>query len=389
MCDLLHEVDEPLDALLFDVLRHLVGHGRRLSPASRREDERERAVVADFLDDLERLLEVPIGLAREADDDVRRQGEVGDPSPHLVREPEVALPAVRPLHRLQDARRARLERQVCVLADRIALGHGGDQLAPKVLGVRAREADALDSRNGIAGPQQLGEVRFDVGRQVSAPRVDVLPQESELANALLGELGHLRQDLSGPSADLLPAHLRDDAVRAHRVAAHRDLHPRLEAPLAVRGEAGGERPLLADAEARARCLSPRAQPLAEVRDRARSEGDVDEGVEVEQALALRLRVAAADGDHLLAVALLEGACLGDARSEAQIGLLADGARVEDDDVGLVLRRRLAQSELLEHALDALGVVGVHLAAERGDVVPLHGRNCTAAIWRTRPRATRG
>ncbi len=278
---------------------------------------------------------------------------------------------------------------MCVLADRLALGHGGDHVGPEVLGVRAREADALDPRDGVAGPQQLGEARLDVWSQVAAPGVDVLTEEGQLADALVGEVGHLGQDLTGPAADLLPAHLRDDAVRAHGVAAHRDLHPRLEAPLAVRGEAGGERPLLADAEARARRLSPGPQPLAEVRDRARPEGDVDERVEVEQALALSLRVAAADGDHLLAVALLEGARLGDARAEAQIGLLPDRARVEDDDVGLVLRRRLAQPELLEHALDALGVVGVHLAAERRDVVPLHGRNCTAAIWRTRPSAIRG
>ena len=35
------------------------------------------------------------------------------------------------------------------------------------------------------------------------------------------------------------------------------------------------------------------------------------------------------------------------------------------------RRRLAEPELLEHALDALGVVRVHLAAERRDVVAAH------------------
>ena len=44
----------------------LVGQRRRLGPAARREDERERAVVADLLGDLERLLEVRLGLARES-----------------------------------------------------------------------------------------------------------------------------------------------------------------------------------------------------------------------------------------------------------------------------------------------------------------------------------
>ena len=41
------------------------------------------------------------------------------------------------------------------------------------------------------------------------------------------------------------------------------------------------------------------------------------------------------------------------------------------DVRLVARRRLAEAELLEHALDPLAVVGVHLAAERRDEVPPH------------------
>ena len=39
--------------------------------------------------------------------------------------------------------------------------------------------------------------------------------------------------------------------------------------------------------------------------------------------------------------------------------------------------RLAEPELLEHAFDPLRVVGVHLAAERGDVVAAHGRNLAA------------
>ena len=39
------------------------------------------------------------------------------------------------------------------------------------------------------------------------------------------------------------------------------------------------------------------EPLTEVRDRAGSERDVDGRIELEDPLALRLGVAAADGDH--------------------------------------------------------------------------------------------
>src|SRR5262249_9558588 len=73
------------------------------------------------------------------------------------------------------------------------------------------------------------------------------------------------------------------------------------------------------------------------------------------------------------------------------GLLADRARVEDEDVSLVWIDRLAEPELLERTLDALGVVGVHLAAERRDVVATHrGQGSPAASragWRV-PRACR-
>ena len=89
------------------------------------------------------------------------------------------------------------------------------------------------------------------------------------------------------------------------------------------------------------------------------------------ALALGLGVTPADGDHLLRVGELQHLGVPEVRGEALIGLLADRAGVEDDHVRVRLRDRLPQSELLEHALDPLRVVGVHLAAERGDVVAAH------------------
>jgi hypothetical protein len=111
-----------------------------------------------------------------------------------------------------------------------------------------------------------------------------------------------------------------------------------------------------------------------VRDRPWPEGHVDEGVEREQVIALRFGVAAADRDDLLRVTLLERPRLREVRREALVRLLADRARVEDENVALLLRLRLPQAELLEHALDPLGVVSVHLTAERRDVVAPHRSN---------------
>ena len=181
-----------------------------------------------------------------------------------------------------------------VLADRVALGHRGDHGVAEVLRVRAREADPLDALDGVAGAQQLAELGVDAGAQVAAPRVDVLAEQRDLLDAVGGEAGHLGDDLPGPAALLAAPDRRDDAVRALGVAAHRHLHPGAERALAVHRQVAGE--VLVRAEPAARRLSAGADPLAEVRDRARPERDVDLRVELEDPLLLRLGVAAADGD---------------------------------------------------------------------------------------------
>ena len=115
--------------------------------------------------------------------------------------------------------------------------------------MRAREADPLDAVDRVARAQQLAELGVDVGREVAAPGVDVLAEQRDLADAVGGERVDLGDDLPRPPALLAAADGGDDAVRARRVAAHRDLHPGLEAPLAVHREVGGE--VLVRAEATA------------------------------------------------------------------------------------------------------------------------------------------
>ena len=113
------------------------------------------------------------------------------------------------------------------------------------------------------------------------------------------------------------------------------------------------------------------QELGELVDLARAERDVDEREAREHLVLDRLRPAAADADDTLGSFALEPLGLAEMGDEAAVRLLADRARVEQDQVGLARARRLGVAERLEHALHALGVVLVHLAAERGDVVALH------------------
>ena len=172
--------------------------------------------------------------------------------------------------------------------------------------------------------------------QVPTPGVDVLAEQRQLAHALgrqaLG-LGH--EDVRGARL-LAPSHGRDDAVRARRVAALRDLQPGLERPLATHRQFAGE--LVERREVPSRHVSPGLDELAEARDVAGAVGQVDERIQLEELVLDRLRPAATDHDHLGRIAQLGRARVHQAGVEALVGLLADRAGVEDEHVGLFGRR---------------------------------------------------
>ena len=230
----LDDLDQPLHALALDRVRDLVGQLRRLGPAPRREDEREGRVVADLLDDLERGAEVLLGLAREADDDVGRDRAVGDVLADHRDALHVALAVVGAAHRLQDPARARLQRQVDVLAQARQLGVRDDHLLAHVLRVRARVAHALDALDAVHERQQVGEVdplAPAAGRARTSSRSG--PAGSPRRTPSAASASTSAHDVGGRAALLAPARGRHDAVRAHAVAADRDLDPRLERALAL------------------------------------------------------------------------------------------------------------------------------------------------------------
>ena len=90
--------------------------------------------------------------------------------------------------------------------------------------------------------------------------------------------------------------------------------------------------------------------------------------------AVLLRHAAADRDLHVGVARLGRAQLAEVAVELVVGVLAHRAGVEDDDVGdlgPLARGQAGEVDVagrLEQAGEALGVVDVHLAAVRADVV---------------------
>jgi hypothetical protein len=255
---------------------------------------------------------------------------------------------------------------VDVLADARELGVGADHVLLHVGGVRARVADAVEALDRVELAQQRGERR---PRPRAAPvGVDVLAQQRHLAHPVGGQTAHLGDELVRRPRDLATARRGHDAVRADHVAAGGDLHPALELAGALGGKVAGEALELEEALGGDRVAG---EELTELVELARPEGDVDVGELPEDVVLDRLRPAPADADHPLGVAALERAGLAQVGDEALVGLLADRAGVEEDQVGVLAARRLGVADRLEHALHPLRVVLVHLAAEGGDVEGPH------------------
>ena len=151
-------------------------------PGRLRVQERERAAESRLARDLERLLEVRLGLAGEADDDVGRDRGVRHRGADPVDDAEVAIAPVGPPHRLQYAVRAGLQRHVQLVHHVRRLGHRRDHVVGEVAGVRGREPHPLEPLDLPARTQQLAE--REAVTELDAVRVDVLPQQRHLDDAL-------------------------------------------------------------------------------------------------------------------------------------------------------------------------------------------------------------
>ena len=216
--------------------------------------------------------------------------------------------------------------------------------------------------------QQVGELRAVLpGAEVASVGVDVLTEHGDLAHAVGGELLDLVDDVAHAPADLGPAHDRDDAEGARVVAADLDGDPRRVACIAT----GGQRRrvglvLLEDLDHRALEASPLEQGRR-VGQVVGAEHDVDVTGPLHDELAVLLGQAPAHRDLQVGALLLQRLEPPELAVELVVGVLTDAARVEHDDVGRLDVVGGLHALGREQPGDALGVVLVHLAAERAHV----------------------
>ena len=211
----------------------------------------------------------------------------------------------------------------------------------------------------------------------------------------------LGDDLVDRSAALGPAHVGHDAVRAEVGAAAHDLHPRLERSLTARLEAAAEVWAVLE-EAGRDCVRRLDRGLQQLRQPVQvlgAERAVHEREAREEVGLFGLWQASGDQHDASGVLALEPRRGAQVAGQAIVGALAHRAGVVHEHVRVVGLLRALQALGLEQRADALGVVLVHLAAERAEVVAARHdalvavrgrRGCAAPLtWRCRRRGSRG
>ena len=205
--------------------------------------------------------------------------------------------------------------------------------------------------------------------------------KGHLDGPLRGDGLNLGQDVAGAAVALLAAQGWHDAEGAGVVAAHGDGDPGGVGGLAAGGQGGGE-----DLEGLLELDGGRGVVPGALKQGGKNievvgaEDDVDPGGSLDDPLPHLLGQAPGHGDLHAGALALDGGELTQVAEEPGGGVLTHGTGVDDDDVGPAVTGVGGAGGGLGHVLDAqvagplqqtrhvLGVVDVHLAAQRAHVV---------------------
>ena len=232
-----------------------------------------------------------------------------------------------------------------------------------VLGMGRHETQAEIARQARDLRHEVGEIHAEA--EVLAVRIDVLAEQRDLLIALRDQRAALLQDVLRLAGALSAAHIGHDAVRAEIVAAVHDGDPRLELILAHDGQAlGNGSGRILHGEHALACRQHAEQQLRQLPQVVRGEHAVHIGIGLAHALdhGGLAHHAAAQEDLLTWVAAAGMHERADIAEHALLGVLADGAGIEDDEVRALRAVRQTVATVLEHAADLLGIRLVLLAA---------------------------
>ncbi len=321
-------------------------------------------VEAQLCQQVEGAAELLVGLAAEADDDVGADGGGGQPAADLVDHVPVFAQGVAAPHAGQNRVVARLHGDVEVLAHLGQLGHRADDVVGQVLWVGGEEANALEAFDVVDGAEEVGQAG-PVG-QVVAVGLHRLAQKGHLLHAAGDQHLHLVDHLGDGAAALAAAAVRDDAEGAELVAAVDDRH----VGCGARGLGEGLRPELPA------CGLLGGHGRQDIVEGLGAGEDVDEGEALQQAVRAQADHAAHHGDLRTAAvgALFQASQRAELADASLLGLLADDAGVNDNEISLLGPGRLLPAQALKAGRQLGGVGLVHLTAHGPDVVSRHGQS---------------
>ena len=148
---------EPVKAAVFLLLGRRVVHFRGRRSRARGEDKGKQRVIAHVFNQADRVLEFLLRLAGETDDDVAGQNQLGHDLAAIVRQLQIFLAVIVPVHGFQHPVVAGLEGQVELLCDPGVFRNGVKELFACVLRVARHEAQPEFAR-------QLCDLGHEVGK---------------------------------------------------------------------------------------------------------------------------------------------------------------------------------------------------------------------------------
>ena len=155
MHDWVKNIEHPVEAILNDILRHLIFHSCRRGACPLGINKGKRGAVTGFADDIQGFLEILLRFPGEAHDDIRAQGDIRHCRSCLAHQLHVGFLCIMAVHAAQNFITAALHRQMQIFTYLITIRHCLHQLIGQILRVRGHETNPFNPLHLVHHPQKL------------------------------------------------------------------------------------------------------------------------------------------------------------------------------------------------------------------------------------------
>ena len=224
--DLVDQAGDPVDPLGDHVVWHLRAQPGTLGPLLVGVAEDADRVEPGCGEEVGEHVDLSVGLAREAEDDVAADPCIGAHGPDPFDQIEERLRVAEPAHPAQNGRVGVLERQVEVGQDVADAEHGVQQRRTHLCGLQVADPNPVQAVDAA----HLRQKGLQIGAEVTAVACGVLADQDGLTDTLFDQPPGLGDDVGRRTGKVGPTEARDRTEGAAPVAAGRDLQGRGRTP---------------------------------------------------------------------------------------------------------------------------------------------------------------